>query len=280
MHTHQRADGTEFQVEITSARLPTIWKDKPRTLIIEVCRDTASQVKYSQEQRLAELGQLATGLAHEIYNPLASVRFGVQALLKKIDRGEDIEGQLTKYISTVDGEVDKCIEVTKRLLALSMPPSERVQLVSFIAVIPEVVSLLLYEADRLGIEIDIDLGSCDLRVVARDSELRMLVLNIVQNAFHAMPSGGKLTIRGSVRSGQVVIEFEDTGVGIAAEDLPRIFYPFFSKRADGVEGTGLGLTISKAIVTRYKGSLDVQSTIGKGALFKIVLPAANQESQS
>lgn len=277
MHTHQRADGTKFQVEITAARLMTNWKDKPCTLIIEVCRDLTQLVRYSQEQRLAELGQLATGVAHEIYNPLASVRLGLQSILKKISRGNPVVDQIAKYLVTVDGEVDKCIEVTKRLLILSMPPSERVQLVSFTAIIPEIISLLQYEADRLGIEIDVDLGNHDLRVVARDSELRMLVLNIVQNAFHAMPEGGKLAIRGAVRSGQVVIEIEDTGVGIAPADLPQIFYPFFSKRADGVTGTGLGLTISKAIVTRYKGSLDVWSTFGKGALFTIALPAANEE---
>lgn len=278
MHRHRRMDGTEFQVEITTARLTTIWKNKPRTLIIEVCRDIAQQVKYSQEQRLAELGQLATGVAHEIYNPLGSVRLGLQSLLKKINRGEDIGKQLARYIATVDGEVDKCIEVTKRLLKLSMPPSKKIQLVSFTTIIPEILSLLQYEAGKLGIELKVDLGNYDLRVMARDSELRMLVLNIVQNAFHAMPTGGSLTIRGQIRDGQVVIEIEDTGVGVAAEDLPRIFNPFFSKRADGVEGTGLGLTISKAIVMRYKGRLDVHSTPGKGTVFKITIPAPNQES--
>jgi PAS domain S-box-containing protein len=278
MHNHQRADGSEFHVEITSARLTTIWRDEPHTLIIEVCRDVALQVKYSQEQRLAELGQLATGVAHEIYNPMASIRLGLQSLLKKIDRGEDMTEQLTGYLTTVDGEIDKCIEVTSRLLKLSMAPSGKMQLVSFTAIIPETLSLLQYEADRLGVEINVDLGDRELRVVARDSDLRMLVLNMVQNAFHAMPTGGSLIIRGQIRGDEVVIEIEDTGVGITTVDLPRIFDPFFSKRADGVEGTGLGLTICKAIVMRYKGRLDVYSAPGKGTLFRIAVPAANGES--
>ena len=280
IHCHQRMDGTEFQVEITAARLTTIWQNEPRFLIIEVCRDTTEQIKYSQQQRLAELGQLATGVAHEIYNPLSSVRLGLQSLLKKISRGEDVGAQLTRYLATVDGEVNKCIEVTKRLLRLGMPPSEKVQLVSFTTIIPETLSLLQYEADKLGIDLETDLGDRDLRVVARDSELRMLILNLTQNAFHAMPDGGKLIIRGHIKDHQVIVEMEDTGVGISADDLPRIFHPFFSKRADGVEGTGLGLTISNAIVTRYKGHLDVHSVPGEGAQFTITLPAANKESVS
>ncbi len=280
IHCHQRMDGTEFQVEITAARLTTIWKNEPHSLIIEVCRDTTEQVKYSQQQRLAELGQLATGVAHEIYNPLSSVRLGLQSLLKKISRGEDVDAQLARYLATVDGEVNKCIEVTKRLLKLGMPPSEKIQLVSFTTIIPETLSLLQYEADKLGIELETDLGDRDLRVVARDSELRMLILNLAQNAFHAMPKGGRLIIRGHIKGHQVIVEMEDTGVGINAEDLPRIFHPFFSKRADGIEGTGLGLTISNAIAARYAGRLDVHSVPGEGTRFTITLPAANEESIS
>ncbi len=277
MHRHVRQDGTSYYTEITAAQLITNQNGKQSKLIVEACRDLEQQVRYSQEQRLAELGQLATGVAHEIHNPLASVRIGLQSILKRVKKGQPIYEELVEYLTSLDGEVDKCVEVTKRLLNLSLPPGESIELVSFSTVIPEIVSLLRYEASKAKVMVDINLGHEDLRVLARDSEMRMLILNLVQNAFHAMLSGGKLIIRGRVLKNKVQIELEDTGVGINPKYIPYIFDPFFSKRADGVEGTGLGLTISKAIVNRYNGTLEVISEPGVGTKFTIMMPLADHK---
>ena len=115
----------------------------------------------------------------------------------------------------VDGAVDRCIEITKRLLNLSQLPSQSTQLVSLSVIVPEVVSLLRYEAEQIGVGITLDLGQSDLRVIATDSDMRMLILNLAQNAFHAMPSGGSFLLRGRIEDGRVLIEAEDTGGGIA-----------------------------------------------------------------
>ena len=237
---------------------------------------STEQVRYSQEQRLAEIGQLATGVAHEIYNPLASVRLGLQFIMKRHPDGASLDPDTYSYLRVVDGAVDRCIEITKRLLNLSQLPSQSTQLVSLSVIVPEVVSLLRYEAEQIGVGITLDLGTSDLRVIATDSDMRMLILNLAQNAFHAMPSGGSFQLRGRIEDGRVLIEAQDTGGGISPTALPRIFDPFFSKRADGIEGTGLGLTICKAIVTRHGGTIQAETEAGHGATFKVSLPFAGE----
>ena len=100
----------------------------------------------------------------------------------------------------------------------------------------------------------------------------MVVLNLVQNAHHAMPKGGSLTVRSYGEGKSAVIEVSDNGKGICDEQLERIFDPFFSYRADGEGGTGLGLTICKSIVERYAGTIEVSSVPGQGAVFRVRLP--------
>ena len=273
---HLRKDGKDALFEITAARLRVNGSGEPRSLVIEEIRDLTEQVRYSQEQRLAEIGQLATGVAHEIYNPLASVRLGLQFIMNRHPEGAGLEPDTYSYLRIVDGSVDKCIEITKRLLNLSQLPSQSTQLVSLSVIAPEVISLLRYEAEQIGVDVALDLGPADLRVLATDSDMRMLILNLAQNAFHAMPSGGRFVLKGRIEGGNVAIEARDTGGGISPAVLPRIFDPFFSKRADGVEGTGLGLTICKAIVTRHGGTIGAETETGRGATFIVTLPFAGE----
>ncbi len=275
MHHHKRHDKELFHVEISAAPLSVERKGKKHAYIIEAIRDLEKQIKVTQEQRLSELGKLAAGVAHEIHNPLASVRIGLQSLLTNTNT-EQLDPEFKDYLRMVDGEVDKCIEVTKRLLHLSLAPSEFEQLICLCEIIPDVVSLLKYDAEKKGIELEIDLGSSDLRVLATDSEMRMLVLNLVQNAFHAMPDGGRLSILSQSTDQDVVVTFSDNGLGIDPEDLKYIFDPFFSRRADKMEGTGLGLTISKSIVERFHGRLEVTSEIGKGTTFTLFMPQVGE----
>lgn len=274
MHEIKSADGTEILAEISASRLSTERAGRTSTYIVEVLRDAHQQVRFSHSQRLSEIGQLATGVAHEIYNPLSSVRLGLKALDKRLAKIAEGDDEAAEYLRIVNSQIDRCMEVTERLLDLSHLPSSNIQLVSFTNIVPEVLSLLRFDAERIGITVDVDLGDTELRVFATDSELRMLILNLAQNGFHAMPKGGRLVVRGRQQAGVVSIEIADDGVGIAAENLSRIFDPFFTKRADDSQGSGLGLTICRAIVARYGGRLDARSIPGEGATFTISLPAA------
>lgn len=275
-YMHEIADGKggEMTAEISASRLTTERDGARRTFIVEAMRDGGQQIRFSHGQRLSEIGQLATGVAHEIYNPLSSVRLGLQALDKRLEKIAHGDAEAQDYLRIVNGQIDRCMEVTKRLLDLSHTPSSSLQLVSFSNIVPEVLSLLRFEAERIGIDVVLDLGEKDLRVLATDSELRMLILNLAQNAFHAMPKGGRLDVTARDDGERVTVELRDSGVGIPAENLARIFDPFFSKRADDSQGSGLGLTICRAIAARYGGRLDARSAPGEGATFTITLPSA------
>jgi PAS domain S-box-containing protein len=270
-HTHKRADGAEVIVEVSAAPLEIVENGRRQLVVVEAIRDLSSDLHHSQEQRLSEIGQLAAGVAHEIRNPLSSIHLTLQALRNKpLDENKD---RLVDHFDLMDGEIDRCIQVTNRLLRLSSPPSELPELVAIDEVIPEVVSLLNAEALHSGSEIALDLAP-SLRVIATDSDIRMLVLNIAQNAFHAMPNGGRLTITGRCEGANVVIAFKDTGCGIARNDMLRIFQPFWSRRADGAHGTGLGLPICREIVRRHNGTITVTSEPDAGSQFVVTLPWA------
>lgn len=268
---HKRADGSEMLVEVSAAPLELIVDGEKRTGIVEAIRDLSSELHHSQEQRLSEIGQLAAGVAHEIRNPLSSIHLTLQAMRSPQDAA--VGDRFSARLDLMDGEIDRCIQVTNRLLRLSAPPSDLPELVAVDSLIPEVISLLSAEALSKGTKIELDLA-LSLRVIANDSDIRMLVLNITQNAFHAMPDGGKLTIKGRCDGRNVSVEFSDTGCGIASEDLSRIFQPFWSRRADRENGTGLGLSICREIAMRHHGTIAVTSEPGIGSTFIITLPWA------
>ena len=137
--------------------------------------------------------------------------------------------------------------------------------------ISETAGLLEYEAKKTGVEIIIREADGPAVISAADAEMRMVVVNLMQNAFHAMPDGGKMEIVVHVENDRVTVDFKDTGGGIAPKDLSRIFELFFSKSAEQGKnaGTGLGLSIVKTIVENYKGVISVDSTVGKGTTFRL-----------
>lgn len=262
-------DGQEHHVEVHAASLTT---GDGRLLVVESIRDLASDIRFSHEQKLSALGQLAAGVAHEIRNPLASVRLALQSLIKQGENGAMKIDNLLDYLRLVDGQIDKCIDVTTRLLKLSVNQSGQLRMVPLRTAIEETVSLLSFEAEKAKIEIALRLPAKEVSVMVTDADLRLVILNLMQNAFHAMPDGGKLTIQASADDKWVDLEVSDTGVGIKPEMIGRIFQPFFSSRADGVSGSGIGLTICKGIVEKSGGAIDAISRFGEGAKFIVRLP--------
>lgn len=275
LHQHLRNDGTTLNVEVFAAPMRTSINGTPRTFIVESIRDLDKQIQFSLEHKLATMGQLATGVAHEIHNPLASLRLAVQTSLRAINSASMDAGEISGYLRQVDDQIDHCIDITKRLLALSVPPDEHRQLVSLNTAIKETVSLLTFEAQQRGVQIEVQLAKPDVRVMGADSEIRMIVFNLVQNAFHAMPHGGCLEITTLAEATVVTMIAQDNGAGIRAQDYPHIFEPFFARRADGTQGAGLGLSICRSIVTRYGGHIKAESQAGEGARFTVTLPNAD-----
>lgn len=271
LHHHVRADGTSMHVEVYAAPLTAKIEGVQRQLIVESIRDLEQAVRYSQEQKLAELGRLATGVAHEIYNPLASVRFALHESQQALDELNEPTDEVSNYLLLLEKEVNKCVDVTERLLKLGGPSGGSCQLLDLSTILSETISLLNWEAESKKVHVE---QHCQegIRVHVIDTEMRMVTLNLVQNAFHAMPDGGTLDVSCDRTEAGVLIRFRDTGIGIAPNDIRYIFDPFFSRRADGSRGTGLGLPISRTIVESHGGQISVESTPGEGSLFTVCLP--------
>jgi PAS domain S-box-containing protein len=275
---HIQADGGELFVEVSAARVELTVDGSKLSCIIESIRDLAEQARISHEQRLSEIGQLATGVAHEIHNPLSSIQLALEAIQHEIEQS-GIDQRSLEYLGTAETEIKKCLEVTNGLMTLSEPPSSSFKLIELDIVLPEVLSLLSYQAMQAGITVECDFEE-SLRVVASDSDMRMIGINLTQNAFHAMPQGGTVKVSGGHEGEWIKLVFKDTGVGIARANLDKVFLPFWTKRANDTDGRGLGLAICKAIVDKLKGSVQVDSTVGIGTTFTILLPNADYDRQA
>ncbi len=271
-HRHRTAAGKEFPVEVHAVLIERRHGDATERLIVESTSDLSHVARLSQEQRLSELGLLAAGIAHEIHNPLGSIRLAVEGLLRSLHHGTADPARLAAYLEMVNAEIDRCTGVTQRLLLLSRLPQQQAQIVPLNPAVGDTLQLLEYDAGSHRITQHVALDPAQPRILGDDSDLRMLILNLVQNAHHAMPAGGDLHVSTSVEGASAVIAVRDAGTGIPPEKIGRIFDPFFSDRADGEGGTGLGLTICRSIVERYGGRIEVDSTPGRGTLFRVVFP--------
>jgi len=274
MQDFTAADGTHERVQVFAAPLDIEVDGKKKRFVVESIRDLMRDIRFSQEQKLSALGQLAAGVGHEIRNPLSSIRLALQSSLRKLEENKLDPDQIEKYLHLVDGEIDRCIDITERLLKLSALPGEYLQVVDINKAVEETASLLRYDGEQRDISMSLDLSPSHPRVLAADSDIRMLVLNLIQNAHHAMLENGELKITTDIDNGEVRISFVDNGVGISPKDKAHLFEPFFSHRADGINGTGLGLTICQSIVQRYKGRIEVEDIRPQGAAFSIVIPEA------
>ena len=261
-------DGHEIPVEIDSA----ILQMAQERLVVQVLRPLDKAIRYSQELRLSTIGLLANGVAHEIHNPLASIRLALQAGLRGLRREDISRTELMGYLELVDDQIDRCVLTTRRLMNMSQPPSAELVPVALVPAIADVITLIAEEARLHKVHMHHDLQPDDVWLLADDAELRQIFINLIHNAIHAMPDGGELHILGRMADdGRYRIEVRDTGVGIPADNLSRIFQPFFSRRADGQAGMGLGLAVTKSIITRFGGDIQVSSTVGEGTVFTLVL---------
>jgi two-component system NtrC family sensor kinase len=223
-----------------------------------------------QSKKLASLGILTSGVAHELGNPLNNISMVAQTYLELYDRlrSED----RIEYMKTVLEESERIKKIVQDLLDFSRPKKADFKVADINSVIRNSLKLVQNTLDISRIKSQLDLKS-DLPAVFIDEDrIREVLVNLLSNAVHAMPSGGTVFIRSMLAENQdnIIIEVEDTGQGIRQEFISYIFDPFFSTK--GAEGTGLGLSISYGIVRRHNGKMDVRSKVGVGTTFLIELP--------
>ena len=267
--SHRRGAASEVHVEIAAAPVTLLIDGTEQPCVVEAIRDLDQQARLSQEQRLSELGFLAAGLAHEIFNPMSSINLLLDAAQADLAAGRKAETE--ERLKIIGDEVERTLKITNSLLVLCLPPSEDAVLVELDRVVPEALTILGYQARQGGCEIGCDITP-GLRLLASESDVRAVVTNLVLNAIHAMPAGGLVRVTGRRTGADLVLEISDTGIGIAPENLRQIFLPFWTRRADGTPGRGLGLSIVQAAVTRWRGRIDVQSAVGRGSRFILTMP--------
>ncbi len=233
---------------------------------------TLHKVEYSN--KLASIGRLAAGVAHEINNPLAIIneKAGLIKDLFALKQEYTQNPRLMRLIDSILSSVERCSTITRRMLGFARHMEVGLSPIEVEEVIKEVLGFLAKEAEYRSIDISVQVLDQVPRFESDRGKLQQIFLNIINNAFAALSDGGRLEITIQKKEpDSVVIRVADTGRGIPEEDLKRIFEPFFTTKAQS-GGTGLGLSVTYGLVQELGGQIFVQSKVGKGTTFFITLP--------
>jgi signal transduction histidine kinase len=237
-----------------------------------------------QSERLAALGTLAAGMAHEIRNPLSSIKTFVQLLPRKMNKA----GFLDKFQRTVPRELNRINLLVEDLLNLARVPKFNYEMISFKTLLDQTMEVIDEELRAHNIQYQCKIGH-DMPPVRVDvSQLSRAFHNLLRNAVQAMPTGGRLIINADYfptnsrkdeqaagQNNNIVVVIQDTGQGISQQEIKNIFNPFFTTKETG---TGLGLAITHKVITEHGGHIEVKSQKGEGSRFIIRLPAYVKEA--
>ncbi len=230
------------------------------------------QVEYAN--KLASIGRLSAGVAHEINNPLAIINEKA-GLIKDLFSFKPDYAQDKRLLELIDGviaSVERCAVITRRLLGFARHMAVSVEPIAARALIEDVLGFLRKEAEYRSIDVVVEVPDEVPTFVSDRGKLQQILLNLINNAFAALSDGGQLKVAARLAdTNALAIDVIDNGSGIAPEDLDRIFEPFFSTRTSS-GGTGLGLSITYGLVQELGGTLKVQSQVGEGSTFTITLP--------
>jgi two-component system NtrC family sensor kinase len=249
---------------------------------IVIVEDVTGRVRLEEQlqisEKMASIGLLAAGVAHEVNTPLTGISSFTQMLLE----GADPEDPRTRLLEKIERQTFRAARIVNGLLTLSRPAvaasGERSR-VDINIVIADVLALLEHQFEMHRIKIRRELSDVPVVVLGLENKLQQVFLNLFLNAKDAMPKGGWLSVTTCVNGDRIVVEVADTGFGIPSEYLSRIYDPFFTTKAIG-QGTGLGLSITYGIVREHEGTLDCDSTVGQGTRFTLSLPIMATERQS
>lgn len=259
-------DGVEEVEYLEVTKVPVHHNDGTKSGLITICKDITEQKRADEflrrADRISAVGQMASGIAHEIRNPLAAIKWSLQVLR--------LEPNQTEQIDAILSELDRVDGIVGELLVLAKPHERHYQTVDMEGVLQIVVTLMTSQARRNGIRLNL-LVEPDLPMVrCEPNQMKQVYVNLIKNAIEAMPSGGDISIsmhRGP--DGELSIRFQDQGTGIPENIIARLGEPFFSTKE---KGTGLGLMTCHKIIQDHHGRMDIRSHFGEGTLIDVVLP--------
>lgn len=260
-------------LEVSINLSPVKGRDGSVRAIVEIARDfterNALHRKLMQTDKLATIGQLAAGLAHELNTPLSSILVSAQ-MLSDCCPGKEL---CQEDVRKIERQVKRCKGIVQALLDFSRPASDQKSEHDLLSLLLRSLGLLKHKLEDRNIRVTVNSSERDSFVLLCDeNQIEQLFLNMLDNAIDAMPGGGEIAISLERRGdGSLEVRFSDTGAGIKSEDLPRIFDPFFTTKPAG-SGTGLGLSICQRIAENHNATISVTSEVGKGTTFVINFP--------
>jgi PAS domain S-box-containing protein len=276
-------ENTVFNVLIN---LTPIRKGEAIVGVLGIARDITErkqmEAQLLQAGKMAAIGELASGVAHEINNPVAIIGGTAEQLQFLIDHcrenPEEISKRLLKHVETISEQAARCKKITQALLNFARKTEIRTTEVSLARLLEETIALVGNRAMSEGKKILLNL-SPDLPTLSADPhQLEQVFLNIVNNALDAVDKNGSVAIKARTEGGSVIIDFMDDGIGIPEENLKKIFDPFFTTKPLG-KGTGLGLSICIGIVQRMNGTISVDSRPHAGTTFTVRLPLGQHQNE-
>jgi two-component system NtrC family sensor kinase len=291
-------DGVARTREARFERLPGVWQvttspvqgDAPHALagMVVILKDRTlskeAEERMARSSRLSDIGQLAAGVAHEINTPLASIALRAESLLRSAaDPGlvaQPAFEKFPRYLKTIDEEIFRCKKIIAGLLEFSRSRAPEVRATDLNAIAEKAVDLVAHQARLRQVTISFSPYEGLPVIDADDGQMRQALLALLMNAMDASNAGGHIVVATGIEpDGRIALSVCDDGVGIAPEDMGRLFTPFFTTRPVG-QGTGLGLAICHGIVAAHRGEIRVTSQPGAGARFTLVLPRAAQRKET
>ncbi len=270
-------------------------KSQVRTILVskrDVTMEKEYQAKYYQAEKMATIGLLAAGVAHEINNPLAAISGFSEALKRRIphlgtllnkETDQAILEDFTDYTTTILEECNRCRDIVGNLLSFSSQKTCKFNTIDLNSLVTDSLKILHHQIKlHPGITLVLDLSPTPVTIRGAQGELKQVLLNLVLNAMDAIDSKGVITIRTNMnRPDHAALIVEDTGQGIAPETLGKLFIPFFTTKTQG-HSIGIGLSICYNIIQLHGGEIHVCSEPGKGSIFRVLLPtgfAGNNKDQ-
>ena len=234
-----------------------------------------TQMQISQSEKLASIGRLASGVAHEINNPLTSILNFAHLLRSKKEQSEEDKNDINIIIQ----ETNRVRKIVSELLDFSRQSQIKKEWVDVQKVIQQLVLIIKKQKAFSKITI-IENYTKELKAICVDkNQMQQVFLNLLLNAAEAISEQGTITITTSVINEEFTISIQDTGCGIKSEDMHKVFDPFYTNKKVG-KGTGLGLSVSYGIIQQYGGNIEVESKVGKGSTFRVILPLKEKNNTS
>ncbi|QIZ09538.1 PAS domain-containing protein [Priestia megaterium] len=227
-------------------------------------RKKTEEVLHRQD-KLAAVGQLAAGVAHEIRNPLTSMK-GYAEFLQLDEK----DPERMEFLSIILDEIERVNTIVEDFMVLAKPKAVELEEKNVVPVIKNVVSLLEFEARKKNVRLTFDSNHEIIQIECDENRLKQVFLNFIKNGIEAMPNGGELHVKTIIHDNNVQISIQDTGVGISEEKLKKLGEPFYTTKKNG---NGLGLMVSFKIIESHNGKVFVESEPNKGTTFNILLPA-------